>query len=70
MKSEPVTRRWVLAAIGPLAVSGVLVQFRDQFAPPNAALVLVLVVLATAMIGCRVGPWWHGERQQSLAAGA
>ena len=38
--------RWILAVVGPLAVSGVLVRVRDDFAPPNAALVLVLVVLA------------------------
>jgi hypothetical protein len=48
-------RTWILALCGPLAVSGVLVGFRDDFAPPNAALVLVLVVLGTAMLGGR-GP--------------
>src|SRR5947207_5549199 len=48
--------RWILAVVGPLAVSGVLVRVRDDFAPPNAALVLVLVVLATAIVAGR----WPG----------
>ena len=52
---DPVIASWVPPAVGPLAVSGILVQFRGHFAPPDAALVLVLVVLATAMLGGR-GP--------------
>jgi hypothetical protein len=48
-------RNWVLAVVGPLAVSGILVAFRGDFAAPDAALVLVLVVLASAMFGGR-GP--------------
>ena len=52
---EPVIRNWALAVVGPLAISGILVGFRGDFAAPDAALVLVLVVLATAMLGGR-GP--------------
>jgi len=48
-------RTWVVAVLGPLAVSGILVGFRGDFAAPNAALILVLVVLANAMLGGR-GP--------------
>jgi hypothetical protein len=48
-------RNWALAVAGPPAISGILVGFRGDFAAPDAALVLVLVVLATAMFGGR-GP--------------
>jgi hypothetical protein len=46
---------WALAILGPVAVSGILVAFREQFRPSNAALVLVLVVLASAVVGGRWG---------------
>jgi len=46
---------WALAVVGPIAVSAILVAFRDQFRPSNAALVLVLVVLAAAILGGRWG---------------
>lgn len=46
---------WALAVLGPIAVSGILVAFRDQFRSSNAALVLVLVVLAAAILGGRWG---------------
>jgi hypothetical protein len=48
-------RNWIFAAVGPVAVSGILVGFREEFAAPNAALILVLVVLAAARFGGR-GP--------------
>lgn len=44
-----------VAILAPLAVSGVLLVFRDQLFTPNAALVLVLAVLAAAVIGGRCG---------------
>jgi hypothetical protein len=43
------------AILGPLAVSGLLVVARDELFPTNAALVLVLAVLAAAIVGGRVG---------------
>jgi uncharacterized protein DUF4118 len=46
---------WALAVLGPLAVSGILVAFRAEFRPSDAALVLVLVVLASAVLGGRWG---------------
>jgi hypothetical protein len=46
---------WTAAVVGPLAVSGVMVAFRGQLFPTNAALVLVLPVLAAAILGGRVG---------------
>jgi uncharacterized protein DUF4118 len=52
---SPIMRNWVVAVVRPLAVSGILVGFRGDFAATNAALILVLVVLAAAMFGGR-GP--------------
>ena len=46
---------WVLAGLGPLAVSGVLVGLRGQFKAVNVALVLVVVVLGAAIVGARRG---------------
>jgi uncharacterized protein DUF4118 len=46
---------WALAILGPLIVSGILVNFRDEFPSANAALVLVLVVFAAGLIGGRQG---------------
>ena len=46
---------WFAALVGPLAVSGITVAFRGQLFPTNAALVLVLPVLAAAILGGRVG---------------
>ncbi|WP_185065227.1 DUF4118 domain-containing protein [Pseudonocardia eucalypti] len=48
-------RRWVVgsAFLGPLAVSAVLSLFRDSVANTNAALVLVLVIVAAASTGVR-----------------
>jgi Domain of unknown function (DUF4118) len=43
------------ALLGPLAVSGVLVAFRGELFSTNAALVLVLPVLAAAIVGGRRG---------------
>jgi len=43
------------AVLGPLAVSGVLVAFRGELFSTNAALVLVLPVLAAAIVGGRRG---------------
>ncbi len=55
---------WALAVLGPLAVSGILVGFRDQFRSANAALVLVLVVLAAAIVGGR----WAGAASAVVSA--
>jgi Domain of unknown function (DUF4118) len=55
---------WVLAVLGPIAVSGILVGFRDQIRPSNAALVLVLVVLAAAIVGGR----WGGITSAAVSA--
>jgi hypothetical protein len=46
---------WVIAIGGPLALSGVMVAFRGEFRTVNAALVLVLAVLAAALVGGRRG---------------
>ena len=46
---------WIAAVLGPLAVSGVIVVFRGELFATNAALVLVLPVLAAAILGGRVG---------------
>jgi hypothetical protein len=46
---------WALAVLGPLIVSGILVNFRGDFPSANAALVLVLVVFAAGTIGGRQG---------------
>jgi Domain of unknown function (DUF4118) len=47
--------RWITAVLGPLAVSGILVAFRGEVFATNAALVLVLPVLAAAIVGGRRG---------------
>jgi hypothetical protein len=57
-RERRVTRRstaagWLLALAGPFVVSGGLLAFRGQFDAPNAALVLVLVVLGSAILGGR-----------------
>jgi Domain of unknown function (DUF4118) len=46
---------WAAALVGPIAVSGLLLAIRGQVFPPNAALVLVLPVVAAAIVGGRVG---------------
>ena len=46
---------WIAAVLGPVAVSGIVVGFRGDLFPTNAALVLVLPVLAAAILGGRVG---------------
>ena len=55
---------WPLAVLGPLAMSGALVGFRSEFAPPSAALVFVLVVLGVAILGGR----WPGVTAAVLSA--
>jgi K+-sensing histidine kinase KdpD len=55
---EPLTRRQlaVLAGLfGPSAACAALVPFRDSFPNTDAALVLVLVVVAVAALGSRIG---------------
>lgn len=42
-----------VAALGPIAVSGLLVPFRDDLAGANVVLVFVLVVVLAAAIGTR-----------------
>jgi hypothetical protein len=44
-----------IALLAPLAVSGALLLFREQLFTPNAALILVLPVLAAAIVGGRAG---------------
>ena len=44
-----------VSILAPLVVSGVLLVFRDQLFTPNAALILVLAVLAAAIVGGRAG---------------
>lgn len=46
---------WATAVLGPLAVSGILVAFRGDLFSTNAAIVLVLPVLAAAILGGRRG---------------
>ena len=46
---------WSTAIVGPLAVSAVLLLFRSELFPVNAALVLVLPVLGAAVAGGRRG---------------
>jgi hypothetical protein len=46
---------WIAALLGPVAVSGIMVGFRGELFPTNAALVLVLPVLAAAILGGRLG---------------
>jgi Domain of unknown function (DUF4118) len=53
-----------VAILAPLAVSGVLLVFRDHLFTPNAALVLVLAVLAAALVGGR----WGGALSALVAA--
>ena len=46
---------WVVAVGGPLALSGIMVAFRGEIRTTDAALVLVLAVLAAALLGGRRG---------------
>ena len=46
---------WLLAVLGPIIVSVALIPFRDDFPATNAALVLVLVVVAAGTVGGRQG---------------
>jgi hypothetical protein len=46
---------WIAAIAGPLALSGVMVAFRGEHFTTNAALILVLPVLAAAILGGRSG---------------
>lgn len=46
---------WAAALLGPIALSGIMVAFRGELFPTNAALVLVLPVLAAAILGGRLG---------------
>jgi K+-sensing histidine kinase KdpD len=46
---------WIVAVFGPLVISGILVLVRDELYPTNAALVLVLPVLAAAILCGRRG---------------
>ena len=46
---------WIAALLGPVALSGIMVAFRGELFPTNAALVLVLPVLAAAILGGRLG---------------
>lgn len=46
---------WATALLGPIAVSGVLLAFRDSLFDTNAAVVLVLPVLVAALVGGRRG---------------
>jgi Domain of unknown function (DUF4118) len=49
------TAALLTAVLGPLAVSGILVAFRDEFFSTSAAVVLVLPVLGAAIVGGRRG---------------
>ena len=55
---------WVLAVLGPLSVSGLLVAVRGDFFATDASLVLVLSVLAAAIVGGR----WGGVVSAAVAA--
>jgi hypothetical protein len=44
----------MIAAFGPLAVSGILVPFRDDLAAANVVLVFVVVIVLAATVGTRV----------------
>jgi hypothetical protein len=46
---------WIAALLGPVALSGIMVAFRGELFPTNAALVLVLPVLAAAILGGGLG---------------
>src|SRR5262245_25927663 len=46
---------WITSLVGPVAVSAVLVAFRGDVFATNAAIVLVLPVLAAAIVGGRRG---------------
>src|SRR5438876_12230592 len=46
---------WAAALLGPVAVSAVLLAFRDDLFATNAAVVLVLPVLVAALLGGRRG---------------
>jgi hypothetical protein len=58
------TVAWTSAVLGPIAVSGVLLAVRGDVSPANAALVLVLPVLAAAIVGGR----WGGAVSAAVAA--
>lgn len=45
---------WLVAVVGPVAVSVILVPVRDQIRTSNVSLVLVLVVVGAAVLGGRV----------------
>jgi len=49
------TLAWVVAIVGPVVVSGILVLVRNEVYPINAALVLVLPVVAAAILCGRWG---------------
>jgi len=55
---------WAVAVLGPLMLSGILVEFRGELFTTNAALVLVLPVLAAAIVGGR----WGGAASAVVAA--
>lgn len=55
---------WAVAVLGPLVLSGILVAFRGELFTTNAALVLVLPVLAAAIVGGR----WGGAASAVVAA--
>jgi len=46
---------WATAVLGPIVLSAALLAFRDDLFATNAALVLVLAVLAAAIVGGRRG---------------
>jgi hypothetical protein len=46
---------WIVAVLGPLALSGLLLAFRSELFATNASLVLVLSVLSAAIVGGRAG---------------
>ena len=46
---------WATALVGPVAVSAILLAFRDELFATNAAVVLVLPVLVAALLGGRRG---------------
>ena len=55
---------WAVAVLGPVVISGILVLVRDELYPTNAALVLVLPVLAAAILCGR----WGGAVSAVVAA--
>jgi hypothetical protein len=61
---EPGTSGWLAAILGPLVLSAILIGVRDTMFSTNAALVLVLAVLAAAIVGGR----WGGAVSAVVAA--